>query len=175
VLEIFINLSIVLSSRPNDCGSALFINSLSRRDGHRQQQLIDISGHGTWGTGTCYALLTPLPSHGVPLNSLWTCLLKRIDRDSHLFFVANNRIIYVWSILLVHHPSSIFSKLPFVHMAFLADPPCLQIQEPQKYWFIIVHFSFLSQIKKVVNTINVFVLYMCLDSSSSISYSFHIL
>ncbi|PWZ17766.1 Protein TIFY 10b [Zea mays] len=35
------------SARPNDCGSALFINSLSRRDGHRQQQLIDISGHGT--------------------------------------------------------------------------------------------------------------------------------
>ncbi|PWZ04506.1 Protein TIFY 10b [Zea mays] len=35
------------STRPNDCGSALFINSLSRRDVHLQQQLIDISGHGT--------------------------------------------------------------------------------------------------------------------------------
>jgi hypothetical protein len=35
VLEIFIDLSIVLSSRPNDCGLALFINSLSRRDGRR--------------------------------------------------------------------------------------------------------------------------------------------
>lgn len=77
-----------------------------RRDGWRQQQLIGVvSGHRRRATGACSALLTTLPSHGVPLNSFCTCLLRWIDREYYSFFVAINRFTaapFFWSTTRCH-------------------------------------------------------------------------
>ena len=76
------------------------------RDGRRQQQLVGVvGGHGRRGTGACSALLTTMPRHGVRLNSLCTCLLKWIDREYYLFFIAIYRFTdasFFWSTTRFH-------------------------------------------------------------------------